>query len=108
MSNDARQFAEEVMTAASQARNRAPNILPGVGGGGGFNAGGSDVTPELDKMIAEFVGLYGNPTVGKSEVTAQAEKIEGLLMMEATLAFLSQQRVDELVGKLHTLVDARV
>ena len=107
MNNDVKQFAEEVMDMASRVRKSSMGILPGIGGGGGYSNSGTDVTNQLDSATAEFVGLYVDKAVAKQAVVNQAEKIEGLLMMGSTLEVLTEQRVDDLVTKLHDLIEAR-
>jgi len=92
---------------ASRVRKSSIGILPGIGGGGGYANSGTDVTAQLDKATADFVGLYVDKAIPKAAVINQAGKIEGLLMMGATLDALTSQRVDDLVSKLHDLTEVR-
>lgn len=110
MNMSIRQFAEEVMAISGKYSGLFSGGLPGMSGGAAQSlgvVGDSHATSNLQAVTGEFMGMYEDVRVGKAAIAAQADKIEGLLMMEVTLSTLSQQKADHLITALRDLVELR-
>jgi hypothetical protein len=106
MEDNVRVFTETVLDLVARAKSRAPSLLPGVNGGGGFSSSGNDLVGQLEKATLEFASFYANANATKALIDIEGNKIKGLLMMSATLSLVAQEQADGLISQLQLLVDS--
>jgi hypothetical protein len=84
---------------------------PGLSGGAisstGALSSGGNMTLQLKNLTIAFAKAYRDNKVSLDSVIELAQKLEGLLMAEATLSLLTQLEVNQLINQLHDLTDAK-